>query len=298
MDLIRLLPPTVALAFLTLPACAPPAEVPADDDDAGEEDDDHEHGTGEVEGHVHALLQWGDTEEIVLGTHTGMFRTQEGESELVPVFEGPDFMGLVQDPFDGDRYWSSGHWGANGMGNWGFAESTDRGASWTEISLTNQADFHQMAAAHDQEDAVVGRWSGRLHFSDDAGRSWTDYASPDNVADIEVADSSTPEFYWCGATGIHRLDALSGDDESVVTGDVSGFDRVGAGWAYGTSAGDVFVCDADLGVCDPWDGPDTGAVLHLLAGATPEALYVLTAGSMVHHTDDGGTTWELIATVE
>ncbi len=289
---------SLAVIVPLLAGCPPTQEVPTDDDDTGEDEHEHEHGTGELDGHVHALLQWGDTDEIVLGTHTGMFRTEEGADELVPVFEGPDFMGLVQDPFDGDRYWGSGHWSANGMGNWGLAESTDRGASWTEISLTGQADFHQMTAATDQEDVVVGRWSGRFHFSDDAGRTWTEYASPADVADIEVASSGIPELFWCGAGGVHRLDLQTGDEESVVGGNVTAFDRAGSGWGYGTAGGGVFLCDADVSGCEEWDGPGSSAILHLLPGAGDDRLYVLTSDSEVHHTDDRGESWELIASVE
>ena len=138
------------------PASEQPADVgvgaPADVDAAAPSDvDEHSHGTGNLSAHIHAILRWGDTDEIVLGTHAGMYRTEAGSDELVPVFEGPDFMGLVQDPFDPDRYWASGHWPGAGMNNWGFAESTDGGASFSEISLTNQADFHQRTVSPDQQ---------------------------------------------------------------------------------------------------------------------------------------------------
>jgi photosystem II stability/assembly factor-like uncharacterized protein len=293
------------LLVLLLPfaaGCPAPDEAdPGDDDDATEEeehDEEHEHGTGDLEGHVHALLTWSATDEIVLGTHTGMFRTAEGEDELVAVYEGPDFMGLVHDPFDADRYWASGHWGAEGLGNWGFAESTDGGATWENISLTGSVDFHQMATSPDQEGLVVGRFGGQFHVSEDSGRTWTQHGSPTDVYDIEVDEASGPELLVATGSALLRYDVDGGTSDTLLTDSVTCIDRVQSGYGYGTDDGRIFLCSSSLADCEEWDGPDSEVVLHLLGGADAASLYVLTSASEVHHTDDGGVTWERIAHVE
>ena len=71
------------LGFLLLvPLGCPSDAPPGDDDDAGH-DDEHEHGTGEIDTHMHAVLEWGDTGELALGTHSGMYRTEAGSDDLV-----------------------------------------------------------------------------------------------------------------------------------------------------------------------------------------------------------------------
>ena len=285
------------LGFLLLvPLGCPSDAPPGDDDDAGH-DDEHEHGTGEIDTHMHAVLEWGDTGELALGTHSGMYRTEAGSDDLVAVFEGPDFMGLVHDPFNADRYWGSGHWSANGMGNWGFAESTDRGETWTEISLTGQADFHAMAASADQEGFVVGSWNGSFWISDDAGRTWDEQPAPSGINDIEVEDPSGPVLLIASGSSVQRYDVASGQSDSVLSDAATGIDWGTDGWLVGLASGDVLVCDATFD-CTGWDGPEAGAVLHLLGDADPMHMTVLTSDAEVHHTEDGGATWELVVAGE
>jgi len=289
---------TLALGLLLLaPLGCPSAPPPADDDDDAHDDEDHEHGTGEIDTHMHAVLQWGDTGQLALGTHAGMYRTEAGSDELVPVFEGPDFMGLVQDAFDPDRYWGSGHWSASGMGNWGFAESTDRGETWTEISMTGQADFHAMAVSADQADFVVGVWNGSFWISGDAGRTWDEQPAPSGISDIEVEEPSGPTLLVASGSSVQRYDVASGQSESVLSEPAAGIDRGAGGWLVGLSGGDVLVCDAAFD-CASWDGPGAGAVLHLLGDDDPAHMTVLTAQAEVHHTEDSGATWQLVVTGE
>lgn len=280
------------LPALVLLGC--PSEPAVGDDDDEHEDDGHEHGTGEIDTHMHALLAWGDTEELALGTHEGMYRTEAGSDELVAIFEGPDFMGLVHDPFDTDRYWGSGHWSANGMGNWGFAESTDRGETWSEISLTGTADFHAMAVTPDQEGFVVGSWGGSFWVSDDAGRSWDEQSAPAGVADIEVENVQGPVLLVATGSSVERYDVGAGQSSSALSESASAIDRAPDGWLVGLAYGDVMKCDATFDTCTTWDGPDASAIVHLLGDDNPDHMWVLTAGAEVHHTEDAGATWTLV----
>ncbi len=293
---MRLFVPLLALFFLTSVGCPAP-EDPVDDDTSDDDDateEEHEHGTGELDTHLHAIHAWGDTEELALGTHEGFFRTEAGSDELVAVFEGPDFMGLVHDPFNADRYWGSGHWGAEGLNNWGFAESTDAGATWTEISLTGQADFHAMGVSADQEGLVVGGMPGTLWVSDDAGRTWEQNSSPPLVNDMEVEDPVGPVMLVATGSSLDRYELPAGTATTVLNDMATAIDRGGDEWLVGLSDGNLLRCDLGFGDCAPWDGPGAGAVLHLLADEEPEHMTVLTATAQVHHTEDSGATWELV----
>ena len=84
----------------------------------------------------------------------------------------------------------------------------------------------------------------------------------------------------------------------MLAGNVAGLDRAWGGYAYGTSSGGVYICDAALAECAEWSGPNWSAIRHLLPGSAADHLYVLTAASEVFHTDDAGATWELIAREE
>ncbi len=287
----------VSLLLLLFPLVGCPSTDPVDDDDTTEEeieDDEHEHGTGELDTHLHAIHAWGDTEELALGTHEGMFRTEAGSAELVPVFEGPDFMGLVHDPFNSDRYWGSGHWSSNGLNNWGFAESIDRGVTWTEISLTGQADFHTMAVSAEQEDFVIGGWAGSFWISEDAGRTWDEQSAPASVSDIEVEDPAGPVLLVATGAALQRYTLPDGTSEDILAEAATAIDRAEDGWLVGLSDGDLLVCDPAFVACEPWDGPGAGAIVHLLADEDPAHMTVLTATAQVHHTEDSGATWELV----
>lgn len=295
------LPPKRSLLLFVLTALVACGPAGPDDDDATEEehdDHDHDHGTGDTDVHIHAVHHWGE-HEIVLGTHDGLYRTSEGEDELVEIFGGPDFMGFVQSPHDADTYWASGHWGSAGMGNWGFAESTDGGDSWDEITLTGTVDFHQMAVSPDLQGGVLGRFSGSFYWSTDAGRTWETWTSPADVADMEIVDPDGPDVLVATPSGILLAEGETAATSSLLAGSFRAVDRWQDGYAVGTDGGDVLLCDASFADCDEIDGPSSDAVMHVLASDDhADEFYVLTVASEVFHTDDGGAAWELIAAEE
>jgi len=285
------------LLLLLLPvalvACPTPVDPVDDDDD--DDGHDHDHGTGDSDTHIHGVHHWGSTEEIVVGTHTGLMRTEAGSDELVDLFPGPDFMGFVQSGFAEDTYWSSGHWGAAGMGLWGFAESTDGGVTWDEISLTGAVDFHQMAVSYDTEGGVAGRFADEIYLSTDSGRTWDTYTSPSGVVDMEILDLAEPSLLLATSGGILQADGAGLAVSTVLAGNTLSVDRWGAGWAVGMANGDVQLCDATFADCEEIDGPNSdGAFQSLDVAGFPDEIYVLTAASAVFHTDDRGGSWELI----
>ena len=94
-------------------------------------------------GHVHNVSLDGDA--VLLGTHEGLFRQDPGQAPA-PVGDPFDVMGFT---LDGDRWLSSGHPGPgmDAPADLGLRASTDSGATWTQVSLAGEVDFHRLATS-------------------------------------------------------------------------------------------------------------------------------------------------------
>jgi hypothetical protein len=136
-------------------------------------------------GHVHNLGLDGDA--LLIGSHQGLFRQPTGEAPFL-VGEQFDVMGFT---IDGARWLASGHPGAgsDAPADLGLRQSTDQGATWQQLSLAGQADFHRLAAGGD---IVLGvnAGDGMLWRSVDGGTTW-EAAGPGPV-DIAV-NPNNPE---------------------------------------------------------------------------------------------------------
>ncbi len=256
--------------------------------------DDHTHDSDTVDAHIHGLGFWGDSKEVILGTHEGTWRTDSAGEGLLPLCEYGDFMSFVQSPDDPDTYWGSGHWGAGGYSNWGFIESTDGGVTFDEIDLTGQVDFHALGVSPTHPGAIAAVYSGGLFWSGDSGRSW-DYTSWNGgPTGLLMGDPAVPVLWAAGSSGIEELRGPDLDSTTVVSGSVHSLDAGPLGLLYSDSEG-LHSCAADFGGCTTWPGPSGVTPTHVLQD--PDALdhlYVLDTGSSVHHTEDGGETWTVI----
>ncbi len=101
--------------------------------------------------HVHGLDVDPATGTIFAATHTGLFRIEGGEAHRVgDRFQ--DTMGFTID--ENGRFLGSGHPDLRDLRSGrfkpllGLVESKDKGASWTTVSLSGEADFHALQAAH------------------------------------------------------------------------------------------------------------------------------------------------------
>lgn len=139
-------------------------------------------------GHVHGLGADGDG-AVLVATHHGLHRLGEDGPELIS--EVQDFMGFTA--VEEGRYLASGHPGAaqDGPANLGLISSTDDGASWSEVSLGGEADFHALDAAGDRIYGVDSVSGGTLMVSDDGGESWEQREAP-AMADLAV-DPQDPQ---------------------------------------------------------------------------------------------------------
>lgn len=247
--------------------------------------------------HVHGLGINPDDGSLVVATHTGSFRIARDGGDAVRIGDSfQDTMGFtVTGP---NHFLGSGHPDVAGIqrgqpARLGLIESTDAGDTWTEVSLSGEADFHGLAFADDE---VYGWDSGTGRFMVSADqiawdtRSTIDlygFAVDPDAADHIVAavpdglaESTDGGRTWTGTDG-PPLVALSWDAEAGLWG----ADGVGGVWRHEGSR---------------WDrtasvGGEPQALL-----ATPDALYTAANSSdhatSIYRSTDGGRDWGLIYT--
>lgn len=159
-------------------------------------------------GHIHGLGVVRD--DLIIATHTGLWRAAPGESVAARVGESRrDVMGFTA---IGDRVFGSGHPDpadtSGEPGNVGLITSADAGATWAPVALAGEADFHALTGSKDVLYGYDGP-TGTLLASRDAGRSWQARdgapgpvislaASPEDPRSVLAA---TPEGLWLSRDG-------------------------------------------------------------------------------------------------
>ncbi len=203
--------------------------------------------------HVHAAAFDPGDGALVLATHDGLFRYDSAGS---PQQVGPtlDLMGFtVAGP---GRYYSSGHPGPGSElpQPLGLIESTDAGATWSELSRGGASDFHALTAV---DGGVVG-FDGQLRSSAD-GQEWSILQAP--VQPFALAASSASSVVlatseeglvrsddagvtWSRVDGAPLLQVAAVTDEGSAvgitpTGQVAVSDDAGASWQLGADAGEA-----------------------------------------------------------
>lgn len=140
--------------------------------------------------HVHGLGMNPADGSLIVATHDGMYIVDRDDGALELIGEThQDTMGFtVVGP---DHFLGSGHPDLAGRregqpAQLGLIESTDAGATWAELSLGGEADFHALAAAGDS----VYAWdagTGRLMVSADQ-REWETRSTLDLAAFVVDPD--------------------------------------------------------------------------------------------------------------
>lgn len=244
--------------------------------------------------HVHGLGINPADGSLIVATHYGSFRIAPDGDDAERIGDSfQDTMGFtVAGP---DHFLGSGHPDVAGIqagqpGRLGLIESTDAGATWTDISLGGEVDFHGLAFAHDQ---VYGWDSGTSRFMVSANREqWETRSSldlfgfavdPDDADHIIGATPDGPAESTDGGRTWNRTDgplflALSWDPDAGLWG----ADPGGAVWHH---------------TGDDWEqaGSVPGDPQALLA--TPDALYTAVHDgadmTRIYRSTDEGRTWEL-----
>lgn len=127
--------------------------------------------------HVHGLAFTADGKSLVAPAHVGLAVYRDGRWSTAP---GPahDLMGFSM---AGNAIYTSGHPapGSPLRNPLGLMKSTDAGATWQQLGLSAESDFHLMAAGYRSNAvyAVNHQPNSRMpqpgiHFTQDDGKSW------------------------------------------------------------------------------------------------------------------------------
>lgn len=244
--------------------------------------------------HVHGLGLNPADGSLYIATHHGTFRL--GSSNEIRRVGGSyqDTMGFtVAGP---NRFLGSGHPDVAGIRRGqptrlGLIESTDGGASWQDVSLSGEVDFHGLAFAHDR---VYGcdSGSGRFMVSAD-GRTWETRSTlplqsfavdPD---DPEHIVGASPDGLVASRDGGRTWGGITGPALAVLS-----WDRA-AGLAGATPNGRVHY-SADRGATWTAAGRLPGPPQALLA--TAEAWYAAAdknGTTEIYRSTDTGRSWAL-----
>ena len=116
--------------------------------------------------HVHGITVSGETGQILLATHDGLFDVTS--EPATKIGETNDLMGFTAGPADGVFY-ASGHPGpGSDLPNpMGLLKSTDGGKTWKQLSRQGESDFHGMTTT---QSGIVA-FDGALRTSTD-GKTW------------------------------------------------------------------------------------------------------------------------------
>ena len=255
-------------------------------------------GTAPTFEHIHELVADPTDGTLLVATHTGLYRLSiaaDGTATAVGPIGGLDFDPMGFTIADGIAY-ASGHPGPTtpdtfGSPNLGLITSTDRGESWTNVSLTGETDFHGLTVATSISGSPrVFGYDGskqRIITSLDGGASWSDGAeiAPRDI--LAVGDL----LYATTADGL----AVSSDNGATFTIDT-------AAPALYVVAADQHDTIAGIDVTGTvWTRPSGGNWVSggTVAGA-PQAIAV--DGSRLYvaddrgiaYTDDAGATWVVL----
>lgn len=253
------------------------------------ETDSHGSGGGEhVDlAHIHGLGINPADGELYAASHHGLFLvTGEGQPKQI-AGRTQDFMGFtVVGP---DHFLGSGHPGpedAEQPPHLGLIESTDAGQTWQSLSLSGEADFHAMEAAHDKVYGFDSQ-SGQIMVSDDK-QSWEQRAGVP-MADIAVSPEDADVILATTEQGVQRS-TDGGRNFAPIQGSPTLFfiDWAKADRLLGVSPdGQVYRSD-DGG--ESWSQGDSlqGGPQAILAHGDSE-VYVATEQAIYHSDDDGKT---------
>lgn len=118
--------------------------------------------------HVHSVKAFGD--QVLIGTHEGLFRFQSQNNMKAVGAERFDTMGLT---ISGNTIFASGHPGKGSKlpEPVGLLRSDDGGQNWKKISLQGEVDFHFLESGKSELYGADAQ-TGILMHSSNAGKSW------------------------------------------------------------------------------------------------------------------------------
>ena len=145
--------------------------------------------------HVHGLGINPKDGALFIATHTGLYRTEDGEQPKRVAGRFQDTMGFtVVGP---DRFLGSGH--PDGREKLppflGLIRTTDAGEQWKSVSLLGKRDFHVLEAVGRRVYGFGSDFESRsagFLVSSDGGRTWDERAVPEALVSLAI-DPGDPE---------------------------------------------------------------------------------------------------------
>jgi photosystem II stability/assembly factor-like uncharacterized protein len=240
-------------------------------------------------GHVHGLGINPADGSLFIATHSGLFSSSAGEQSAERVGDSvQDTMGFTV--VGEDTFLGSGHPGPGEAGPpvLGLIRSTDAGQSWEPVSLSGEADFHALEAAHGR---VYGFDSanGRLMISEDEGQTWSEREPPAPLLDLAVHPSDPERIAAAGEGGIYLSDD-DGDSWRSVGGRPGFLAWPSEDRLLVVGANGVVQTSSDLGKSWRALGSIGGQPAALL-GAADDEIYAALPDGTVKQSTDGGRTW-------
>ena len=247
--------------------------------------------------HVHGLGVNPADGALYIATHTGLYRSGEGDSKSVRIGDSKqDTMGFsVIGP---DRFVGSGHpdFRTDLPPLLGLIESTDRGRSWEPRSLLGEADFHVLRSA---EEFVYGydASNDRLMASTDAGRTWEEVERPAPLVDLAADPEDRRHVVASGVSDLSQglYESRDGGRSWKQMGNQVGL----LAWPV---TGKLFLVDGGGDVFLSTDGGNTferrgaiGGQPAALLGQGPDELFVALHDGTVKRSTDGGVAWNIRA---
>jgi hypothetical protein len=248
--------------------------------------------------HVHGLGVNPADGALFIATHTGLYRSGEGDSRSVRVGDNKqDTMGFTV--AGADRFLGSGHpdFQQDLPPLLGLIESTDGGRSWEPISLLGEADFHVLRSAGEN---VYGydASNDRLLASVDAGRTWEELERPAPLVDVAVHPNDSRHLVAAGASDLFRglYESRDGGRSWNTIGDAVGL------LAWPTPER-LFLVDGGGNVFQSTNGGGRferrgkiGGEPAALLGQGADELYAALHDGTIKHSTDGGSTWSVRST--
>jgi hypothetical protein len=248
--------------------------------------------------HVHGLGVNPSDEALFIATHTGLYRSAEGDAKSVRVGDSKqDTMGFTV--VGADRFLGSGHpdFQQDLPPLLGLIESTDGGESWESISLLGEADFHVLRSAGER---VYGYdvTNDRLLVSADAGRTWDEAQRPAPLVDLAVHPHDSRHLVAAGASDLFQglYESRDGGRNWKTIGDAVGL----LAWPTPErlflvdGRGNVFLSTNGGGRFEPRGA--IGGQAAALLGQGADELYASLHDGTVKQSTDGGSTWSIRST--
>jgi photosystem II stability/assembly factor-like uncharacterized protein len=268
----------VTATLLAVAACTPPASpTPPGTTGAG----------NTVPGaHVHGLTVSGETGQILLATHEGLFdvtslpATQIGDTH--------DLMGFTASPADG-VYYASGHpgHGSDLPNPLGLLRSSDGGKSWEILSRQGESDFHAMTTTQ----SGILAFDGALQASAD-GRSWKTIAA-DFVPAVLAGHPNSSTVLATTPEGIQRSTDAGATWKPVKDGPVIQFATFAhPTGAVGVGPGGTVYYSADAGETWTKKGRIDAQVAAIASTVDAEGrprIWAATPSGIIVSTDGGAT---------